>query len=240
MPKSRHAFSSLYGPVSAYLGASPAGFSLDEAFMIAMLNLNTAACRSRLFATAILCGGILLTTPESAAITISYQVEDLADLVVGEDLRRYSYSVSDFAFERNQGFTIFFDAEKYRNLDVTPAAPNADWDIITGEPVPLLGLPGVYDALSIVALGDTASLANPFTLSFEWIGAGDPGSQPFEVNEFDADGNFLATLATGDTTAAIASVPDGGSMALLFGLGLGSIALARRRLRFCSLICGRN
>src|SRR5687767_4196456 len=115
--------------------------------MIAMLRMKNAlypsSLPSRLFSTAALCGAMLLSVSKSAAIMITYEVEDLADLVPGEDLQRYSYSVSDFTFERNQGFTIFFDAEKFRNLDVAPAAPNADWDIITGEPVPFLGLPGV-------------------------------------------------------------------------------------------------
>jgi hypothetical protein len=172
-------------------------------------------------------------SPNSFGISISYEVEDLADTVVGQDLRKYIYHVSDFDFQRNQGFTIYFDADDFSGLDVAPVPPNADWDIIVGEPAPLLGDEGIYDALSIVNAGELASLADPFELSFVWQGAGDPGAQRFELTEFAEDGTVLQLLDSGFTVPAgpVSTVPEGGSAVGLLGLALSGIVGLKRALQ---------
>lgn len=183
----------------------------------------------------------LAAVANSSGVAITYQAENLADVTAGEDLWKYSYTVSDFEFAQNQGFTIFFEADKFRNLEAFPATPNPDWDIIVGDSIPILGLDGIYDALSIVALGAIADLSDPFTLSFTWTGPGAPGSQFFEVNQYGEDGfTILETLATGETVAATTSVPDGGSGLLLLGLAFGSLAFVRHQIGRSSVCEGRS
>ena len=52
---------------------------------------------------------------------------------------------------------------------------------------------GRYDAQALV---DNASLGSPFTVSFDWLGPGTPGSQAFEIY----DPSF-ATIESGETVS---------------------------------------
>ena len=112
------------------------------------------------------------------AISINYQTSNLADTTAGEDLWQYTYTVSDHTFSADTGFTIYFDYALYGAIDPFPTSPNADWDVLTWDPDPGIPDDGAFDAY---ALFDNASLADPFTVSFVWLGAGTPGSQSFEV-----------------------------------------------------------
>lgn len=181
----------------------------------------------RLIVSGLLTG---VAVPESAmAVAISFEVIDVPDSVPGDDLWQYSYRVSDFVPSENTAFEILFDPALYGGLDELPPFVSSDWDIITLQPDPFLPDLGRYSALALV---DGASLADAFPVSFLWLGGAGtaPGAQPFELNEFDAQGNFLGTLATGDT------VPVPEPHALLFvSAGLGSLAArmlrSRRRAR---------
>jgi hypothetical protein len=111
------------------------------------------------------------------ATTIEFEVTDLPDDPAGEDLWRYSYRVSDFDFDSDFGFSIFFDYELYGSLrEAEPV--NADWDVLLIQADPALRDDGIYDAL---ALSDNASLGDSFAMTFVWLGPGSPGPQPFEV-----------------------------------------------------------
>jgi hypothetical protein len=159
---------------------------------------------------------IFLAFPGSAqATTIQFTATDLSDaLGPGGDLWQYSYVVSEFAFPMNDDFGILFSPSLYRDLE-NPPPPVTDWDILTLQPDPALPADGLYDALALV---DNASLANMFTVRFVWLGGSSttPGSQPFTITEFDAQGNFVRVVETGQTTSA---VPEPGTFVLL-GIGL--------------------
>jgi hypothetical protein len=157
------------------------------------------------------------------AVLITFEVTDLADTTPGEDLWRYSYVVTEFSPGENLAFETLFDISLYRALEDPPPGVGG-WDILTLQPDPLLPDVGRYSAL---ALADGASLAEPFLLTFVWLGGPGtaPGIQPFEIVEFDVDGNFIATLETGFTTPATPrAVPEPGTLVLalagLLGLGL--------------------
>jgi len=155
---------------------------------------------------ALVCAGV------ATATVINYTATDLVDINPGQDLWQYSYTVSDYTFSADTGFTIYFDPTHYTQLDPFPVVPNADWDILTWNPDPNLPGDGAYDAYALV---DAASLADPFIVSFAWSGGGaGPGAQFFEIY----DGSTWTVIENGFTSGAT-PVPEPATT-LLFSIGL--------------------
>lgn len=170
-----------------------------------------------------------LTLPLCAhALSVEVTATDLADLVAGQDLWRYSYQLSDATFAPDEGFTLGFSAGLYTALSNAGVA-NGDWDLLLVQPDP----GGPYDgALDALALVDGASLGDPFTVDFVWTGVGTPpGLQPFDAYVcadppacLSVDPHpAIAAGTTGGTTA-----PEPAPLALL---GAGLAALGRLRAR---------
>jgi hypothetical protein len=159
------------------------------------------------------------------ATVISFEATDLIDQIAGEDLWLYRYLVSDRDFLAFQGFSTYFDPAFYDlESDQNPNPQvNADWDVLILDTD--LGLPdgGIYDAL---ALTDHASLADPFVVTFVWLGTGAPGSQPFTINQFDAEGN-ISFIEEGQTTPA-RPVPEPSTL-LLISTAAAALGARRRR-----------
>lgn len=157
----------------------------------------------------------------SNATTVNYELNDL-----GGSNWEYTYSVQNDTLSQDiEEFTIFFDYGLYSNLSVT-AAPN-DWDAITVEPQEILGYPenGFYDALALSMGVAPGTSIGGFSVSFNWLGSGTPGSQYFEViNPVD-----FTALDSGMTTAS-AAVPEPGSI-LLIGTGVAGIVGLRKRFK---------
>jgi hypothetical protein len=164
--------------------------------------------------------------PRAEATIIEFRAVNLDDLVAGEDLWTYDYFVSDFTFAVDQGFSTYFDPLLYANLQAAPRS-GSDWDPIAIQPDTALPSFGFFDAL---ALADGASLTDPFSITFTWLGgAGSaPGSQEFTVNQYDAAGN-IAFLETGQTVSqGSAGVPEPAT-GLVFALGAALAYRARRK-----------
>ena len=158
-----------------------------------------------------------LISPFSFASTIKYQAIDLTDTGTG-DLWQYHYQISDRIFQVNDGFNVLFAPTLYKGLDNNSISPNGDWDVISLQPDPFLPDPGRLDGLALV---NSASLSDMFTINFIWLGAGKPGSQPFEIYSLASNGNIGAILETGQTSTSVVPVP--GAL-VLFVSGLLGLA----------------
>jgi hypothetical protein len=165
---------------------------------------------------------------------IEYQATDIS----GNEWQ-YNYTLTGPALNANQAFTVFFDPTLTSNLtdtstDVTNPSSSAatNWAsfVIQGDSV--LGSQGFYSALALVnAAGSTA---DSFTVTFDYLGLGAPGSQAFSIDQFDASGNLISNLETGQTTPATSAVPEPGSGLLLM---LGTAALIGLMLRTRRMVC---
>lgn len=136
--------------------------------------------------------------PQSIAITVTYEAS-----YQNEGIWQGSYSVVDYIFDKDYGFTIFFDYDLYANI--SPGPHGADWDIITWNPQLLTGgvkQAGAYDALALV---DHAFLGDPFVMQFQWLGAAgtSPGPQVFEVH----NASTWAAVESGVIPAPQSAVP---------------------------------
>ena len=156
----------------------------------------------------------------AAAVLITYQATDLPNVPGPADRWQYSYQVSG-SFGLAGGFNILFSPLLYSNLE--PSAPQnlGDWNVVVAaqpNPDPVVLADGLYTAVAIAA---NPSLATTFIVTFDWLGVGTPGSQPFEV--FDETG-FLPS--EGGLTQAVGQVvPLPSTLALLV---LGLLALRAR------------
>lgn len=165
--------------------------------------------------------GLLAAAGWAQGVAIHYRVTDLADTGSGPDRWRADYMVTGGPFLAGEGFVIEFDFDLYSQLQDPPAPVNGDWDIVVLQPDVGLSDNGFYDA---IALGDNASLADLFSVTFVWQGAvGIPGPQPYTIYD-----SSFAAVATGMTVALPQNVPVVAPLALI-GAGMLGLAAARRR-----------
>jgi hypothetical protein len=186
--------------------------------------------RMRFVVELILFAGIicLATPPSVLADQVQYQVSNVS----GNEWQ-YSYYISNPPLNsllNLQAFTVFFDPSLTTNLQDTSGESTPNWGIFSIPYDPVLGSDGFYTAQ---ALTDNP-LTDPFTITFDYLGSGTPGSQFFSIDQFDANGNLTSNLGIGDTTLLpSAETPEPGTLVLyLSGLvGLLGISNVRKRIR---------
>ena len=162
-----------------------------------------------------------LLARNAGAVTITSTLDDL-----GSGRYEYGYEVlnDDLAVAIDE-FTIFFDLGLYENLAVT-ASP-AGWDSLSVEPDPGLPDDGFFDSCSSIfcfgsGLGITPGTAlGGFSVAFDYLGAGLPGSQYFQI----VDPLTFGVLGEGFTEPAV-SVPEPGTLSLLLA---GLFVFVRRK-----------
>jgi len=166
---------------------------------------------------------VFVTTCFAESMTrISYEAEEFND-----GRWEYTYEVSNFSLSIDsqpapiKEFTLWFDPGLYANLVVTTPAPLSNaWNEIVWQPEPVLQDPGAYDALALVSnpgIG-TGQFVKGFSVSFEWLGHGTPGSQYYEIIKSD----------TFETIDAGYTIPEPTTLSLLT---LGAISLYKSRRR---------
>ena len=154
----------------------------------------------------------------SNGTTITYNVDSLS-----ANSWQYIYSViNDTLGADVEEFTIYFDLTRYANLAVT-ASP-AGWDSLVVQPDPGLPDNGFFDSLALGAgIAPGAGLSG-FAVSFDYLGGGAPGAQPFDI----VNPVTFAILESGTTSG----VPEPGTLVLLIG-SLAALAssgrISRRR-----------
>ncbi|MBS1855791.1 MAG: PEP-CTERM sorting domain-containing protein [Acidobacteria bacterium] len=154
-----------------------------------------------------------MSTGQLMAGSILFQVTSL-----GSNAYRYDYTI-DYSLLRNQEIDIRFDPALYAGL--SNGIANSDFTLSLLQP----GNPaGAFGDYSLLALIDNPSLAGPFGVQFTYLGAGEPGRQPYLVHQFDPTGqNIIATLDAGFT----ATVPEPATW-FLVGAGLSISGILRR------------
>ena len=159
-----------------------------------------------------------VTSVASAGIEtqISYDVEQ-----TGVNQWQYTYDVSNTSLaEGISNFTIWFDLNDYANLAITsPAELGTDWDQLILQPDAQFLDDGLFDVLAIGDSIDAGQSVPGFSVSFDWMGQGEPGTQFYEV----INPNTYEVIANGFT------VPEPASM-LIFGLA-GLLTCTRRKKR---------
>ena len=161
---------------------------------------------------------VILCAPAANAALIEFTATSL-----GDNSWRYDYSVTNDTLADPLGyFVIDFDLDLYSNL--RDQSGPLGWDILLLQPDPLIPAGGVFDALALdggIALGTTLS---GFALTFDFLGAGAPGSQPFTVLNFGTFEPVESGVATD-----VRSVPEPGTWSLMLPALL--LLAFRRRAR---------
>lgn len=144
----------------------------------------------------------------------------------GPNQYRYNYAISGIAFNANQAVDLMFPAALYASL-MNPVV-GAGFTPLVLQPNNPLGVAGDF---TILANTNNPSLAGPFSIDFTFLGAGQPGAQPYVIDTFDANGNLISATASALTVVpGTAGVPEPTAFALCFiGLLAGGGKWASRR-----------
>jgi len=164
---------------------------------------------------------MLLPSRASQATSVSFDVAHIAG-----NTWEYSYTVANDTLATDiEEFTVWFDVNLYENLIAT--ATPADWDPLVIQPDPGLPDDGLYDALALVAGIAPGGSLGGFSVQFDFLGMGTPGSQPFDIVD-----PFSFALIDGGRTISTAgpAIPEPSTFVLL-AVGLCGVLGARGYVR---------
>ncbi len=169
----------------------------------------------------------LMLPTATQANPIFFDVENL-----GGTQWRYDYTLGNDVAPDIGWFTVYFDLEQYTNIAIV-ASPT-DWDPLAIQPDPGLAADGFVDWFSLGAGVLMDDILTGFSVTFDFLGAGTPGSQPFDINAPTPGDPFQPTAISQGVTESNAVVSEPGTLTLL---ALGCLALLHSRRR---LLVSRN
>ena len=126
------------------------------------------------------------------------------------------------------GVTVFFDHSLYANLSAAMAP--GSWQPLAVQPDPALSAAGFFDAYA----PDPADALQPgqtlggFTVRFDLLGGGTPGTLRYEFYELPPGGGFTLLASGTTTTVPAGQVPAPGTL-WLGTAALAALAVPRRR-----------
>lgn len=160
------------------------------------------------------------------AATIEFQVSTVGTAPSGQTLFRYNYFFSNLTLQQNQEIDIRFNPAQFGMLSNGVAGPG--FSLLLLQPN---NPPGAFGDFSALALVNNPPLSGPFSVDFTFIGSGQPGAQPFLINQLDANAGFVSTLESGTTVPRGQTVIPEPATFALGGAGLlmaGIFAIRRR------------
>ncbi|MDO8032950.1 hypothetical protein O3297_05960 [Janthinobacterium sp. SUN128] len=141
---------------------------------------------------------------------------------------RYDYTVSNTTLSMPiEEFTLFFSVGQYANLHSVSTAPG--WDMLLVQPDPAIPASGYLDALALAGGIAPGATATGFSVTFDYLGAGSPGAQPFSI----LDPVSFIELEAGTTQPAAIALPS--TPWLLLAGVLAMAGLRRRQLAAAAL-----
>ena len=151
----------------------------------------------------------------AVATSINYDV-----LNIDGNTWEYTYTVNNdtLGFDIDE-FTVYFDHGLFENLIATSTP--ASWDPLVVEPGNFFNNNGSYDALALAGGIAPGSSVGSFSVRFDYLGAGTPGSQLFEIVD-----PITFDLLEDQGQTSLIPVP---AAVWLFGSGLISLLVASRR-----------
>ena len=166
---------------------------------------------------------ILLLAVQASATVISYETTNVTG-----NTWRYDYSITnDTLADPLSELTLYFQLGSFENLQ-SLGAP-AGWNGLIAQPDPLLPDNGFIDFAALGAGVGSLQTLNGFSIQFDWLASGTPGSQAFDIIEpatFEVIDSGFTTPAAPPTH----SVPEPPTFALIVA-ALPMMLLARYRRR---------
>lgn len=133
----------------------------------------------------------LIATNVSASM-VEYWSTDL-----NTNLYDCAYFLSGMTLQVDQQLDVRFDPTLYGTLS-NPQVPVGFITLLLQPNNP----PGTFGDFEVTPLTDNLSLVGPFSVDVVSLGNDPGGSQPYFINQFDANGNFLYTVDAGFTVYA--------------------------------------
>ncbi|MGK5060596.1 hypothetical protein ACQ4WY_27030 [Janthinobacterium sp. LB2P49] len=171
--------------------------------------------------------GLMLCMMSAAhATSIGYTATAL-----GGTLWRYDYTVSNTTMAVPIAeFTLFFSVGQYAKLHNISTVQG--WDVLLVQPDVAIPASGYLDALALAGGIVPGAMATGFSVTFDYLGAGSPGAQPFSI----LDPVSFIELETGLTQPAAIALPS--TPWLLLAGVLAAACLRRRQLAGAALATG--
>lgn len=168
--------------------------------------------RSNIFVAVI----VMVSVPSAVFAAFETEIRyETSELGLGR--WQYTYEVSNISLPVPiEEFTLWFDIDSYDNLVIETLNPPANnWNEIIWNSEPVIGDDGGYDALAKTINIGVGQHVYGFSVSFDWLGTGRPGTQFYEI----INPTTFDTIDTGWT------VPEPCTLLLL---GLGGVVLRHR------------